>query len=441
MNVRITWIAALLLLSPSVSQADDWPQWQGPRRDGIWRESGIVSEFPKDGPKVVWRTPVQGGYSGPAISHGKVFLTDYVRRSGDAAPSPDKRNVLQGTERLLCFDEMSGRELWKYEYERPYGISYPAGPRATPLVDEDRVYILGAEGDLACLEASNGQLIWKKNLSDEYQTKAPIWGYAAHPLIHGDLLYTLAGGEGSAIVALNKHTGAEVWRALTTPDIGYAPPTMIHAGGTTQLLAWHSKSLNSLNPETGETYWSEKLEPDYSMSIAPPLRSGNWLYVGAIKDKSMALRLDTNKPSATLAWKGSKLRGVGPSHCPIVADSRHPGYVYGVDRGSLRCVKLETGERVWETFDLMANKKRWSNAGTIFITPHEDRYFLFSETGELAIANLSPAGYTEVSRTKPLLETTHDAFGRDVLWSAPAFANKAMFVRNDKELIRVSLAD
>jgi hypothetical protein len=163
------------------------------------------------------------------------------------------------------------------------------------------------------------------------------------------------------------------------------------------------------------------------------------LYVGAIKDKSMALKLDPNAPRATLAWKGSSKRGVGPSHCPIVADPRHPDYIYGVDRGSLRCVKLSTGERVWETFALMKNKKRWSDAGSIFITPQADRFFLFSETGELAIAHLSPEGYEEIDRTQPLLAPTHNAFGRDVLWSAPAFANQAMFVRNDKELIRVSL--
>ena len=432
-------LALIAWFVPLSSHADDWPQWQGPQRDGIWRESGIVEKFPEGGPKVSWRTSVAGGYSGPAISQGKVFLTDYVRRAGDATPSPDKRNVLEGTERLLCLDEATGKLIWKYDYERPYAIAYPAGPRATPLVDDGHVYMLGSEGDLACLIAENGELVWKKNLSESYQTKSPIWGYAAHPLIHDNMLYTLAGGKGSAVVALDKTTGVEIWRALSTPDIGYAPPTLINAGGTLQLLIWHSKSLNSLDPSTGKVFWTVDLEPDYGMSIAPPLHTGDWLYVGAIKDKSMALKLSKDSPTAKLAWKGSRKLGVGPSHCPIVADPRHPDYVYGVDRGSLRCVKLSTGERVWETFALMENKKRWSNAGTIFITPQAERFFLFSETGELAIAKLSPDGYEEIDRTTPLLAATHDAFGRDVLWSAPAYANQAMFVRNDKELIRVSL--
>lgn len=439
--IRTILVQLAFLLLTLTAQADEWPQWQGPQRDGVWRESGILNSFPSDGPEVTWRTPVAGGYSGPAVADGRVFLADYVFEKGDASPSPDKRNTLEGTERLLCLEERTGNLLWKHEYKRPYKISYPAGPRATPLVDGSFVYMLGAEGDLTCLKVANGEVAWTKNLAETYSTDSPIWGFAAHPLIHDKYLYTLAGGEGSAVVALDKGTGEEIWRALSTTNIGYAPPTMIEAGGKLQLLIWHSQSLNSLSPETGEVYWTENLEPDYGMSIAPPMRSGDWLYVGAIKDKSMALKLDPTAPGAAMVWKGNNKTGVGPSHCPIVPDPRHPEYAYGVDRGSLRCIKLSDGERVWETFELMKNKKRWSNAGTIFITPHEDRFFLFSETGELAIANLSPDGYQEIDRTKPLLTPTHDAFGRKVLWSPPAYANKAMFVRNDEELIRVSLSE
>ena len=176
------------------------------------------------------------------------------------------------------------------------------------------------------------------------------------------------------------------------------------------------------------------------MSIAPPLKVGNLLFVGGIKNKSMLVRLSKDKPNADVVWRGKNGVGVGPSHCPVIVYTKNPDYVYGVDRGGLRCVRLSTGEHMWESFELMASGRR-SNAGTIFITPHRDRYFLFSETGELAIANLSPQGYRELGRTKPLLKPTHDAFGRSVVWSAPAFANRAMFVRNDEELIRVDLGE
>ena len=145
----MTIIRLLLVLAFSgqtIAWADDWPQWQGPKRDGVWREGGIISDFSAGAPKVTWRAKVAGGYSGPAVAHGRVILTDYVRQQGDSSPSPNVRNQLLGTERVLCFDEQSGDLIWKHEYQRPYNISYAAGPRATPLVDGDRVYVLGAEG-------------------------------------------------------------------------------------------------------------------------------------------------------------------------------------------------------------------------------------------------------------------------------------------------------
>ena len=438
MHPRLSIQTILLLLATSIASAEDWPQWMGANRDGVWRETGIVRDFSAGDPETTWRAAVAGGFSGPAVAAGRVYLTDYVRLEGDASPDPDKRNELKGIERVLCLDEQTGEELWKHTYPRTYNISYPAGPRATPLVEGNRVYTLGAEGDLKCLNASNGNVVWSKNLPEEYNTKSPVWGYSAHPLIIGDKLICLAGGEGSAAVALDKETGDEIWRALTTPDIGYAPPTLIEAGGTEQLLIWHSRSLNSLDPETGELYWSEPLEPDYNMSIAPPQKSAHWLYVGAIKNKSMVVRLHDSKPSAQLVWKGTNKLGVGPSHCPVVLDPSNADYIYGVDRGGIRCVRLDTGEHVWQNFDLMPNR-RIANAGTIFITRNQDRFFLLSDTGELAIAKLSPLGYEELGRTGPLVKPTHSGLGREVLWSAPAFANGAIFVRNDEELIRVSL--
>jgi len=435
---RTLLICALIVSS---SFAEDWPQFLGPQRDGIWRESGIIRDFSGGQPTISWRAEVAGGYSGPAVSNGRVFVSDYVRTDGDASPSPNKRNELVGVERVLCFDEKTGNELWKHDYPRNYQISYPAGPRATPTVDGDRVYVLGAEGDLVCLKVDNGDVVWQRNLPEEYKTKSPIWGYAAHPLVVGDKLFCLVGGEGTAAVALDKMTGDEIWRSLTTPDIGYSPPTMIETGGTKQLLIWHSTSLNSLDPETGKPHWSVPLEPDYSMSIAPPLISGDLLYVGAIKNKSMVVKLDADpqgKPNATVVWRGKNKLGVGPSHCHAVLDAKDPSYLYGVDRGGLRCVEMNTGKHVWENYRLMPNK-RLANAGTIFVHRSGDRFFLFSETGVLAIAKLSPQGYEEIGRTEPLLEPTHDAFGRNVVWTPPAFANGAMFVRNDKELIHVSL--
>jgi hypothetical protein len=173
------------------------------------------------------------------------------------------------------------------------------------------------------------------------------------------------------------------------------------------------------------------------MAIATPRQLGDYVFVGAIKSKSMLVQLAQDKPGAELVWLGSPKRGIGPSHATPFAED---GHLYGVDGyGDLVCVELSSGERLWETFALMPDQRR-AGSGTVFLVKHEDRFFLANDSGELVIARLSPRGYEEVSRSSQILEPTGDAFGRSVVWSHPAFANRCMFWRNDKELVCVSLA-
>jgi len=179
------------------AQADDWPQWLGPQRDGVWRESGIVRRFPDGGPKVRWRMPVGAGYSGPAVAEGRVYLTDRKLKTGEKEQAnPFDRGLINGTERVLCLDEKSGEVLWSHEYDCPYSISYAAGPRATPLVENGRVYILGAEGNLFCFDAVNGKGLWSLDFNKSFEIPTPLWGFS-HPLIEGNKLICLVGGKGS----------------------------------------------------------------------------------------------------------------------------------------------------------------------------------------------------------------------------------------------------
>ncbi len=146
------------------AQADDWNQWLGPDRNGQWQESGIVKSFSESGPKVLWRKEIAGGYAGPAVSDGRVYVTDYVISSGDPTPNPGKKSELNGKERVHCFDIKTGDTIWTHESECPYKLSFASGPRVTPTVDKDRVYTLGAEGNLFCFNAKNGDVIWSKDL-------------------------------------------------------------------------------------------------------------------------------------------------------------------------------------------------------------------------------------------------------------------------------------
>ena len=196
----VTLGLALLCVS---AQADDWPQWLGPQRDGVWRESGIVDKLPDAGPNVLWRVPVQAGYCGPAVANGRVYLLDRVAgkmpelKRGERAGSAG----VPGNERVLCLEARSGATVWEHTYECSYRIEYPAGPRATPVVSGDRLFTLGAMGDLRCLEAGGGKLVWSVNFVTNFQTEPPLWGWAAHPLLDGNRLICLVGGSNSVVVA------------------------------------------------------------------------------------------------------------------------------------------------------------------------------------------------------------------------------------------------
>jgi outer membrane protein assembly factor BamB len=446
-SIRVLMLAGVASLWTSVARGDDWPQWLGPQRDGVWREKGIIAEFPKNGPKIRWRTPIAGGYAGPAVADGKVYITDRVLGKGVTNPkSGFDKPTLEGLERVLCLNEKDGKILWKYEYDCTYSVAYPAGPRTTPIIAGGKVYTLGTMGDLLCLDAKDGKKIWAKNFVQEYDADPQTWGFSAHPLLDGDRLICLCGGKGSVAVAFDKNTGKEKWKALTTGFAGYAPPMIYDIGGTRQLIIWHPQSINSLNPETGKVYWSHVFKGlnnkglKAALTVPTPRLDGDMLFVTAFYDGPLALKVKgTEKP--TVLW-----RGKGTGELPEKTDGLHSimptpvikdGYIYGVcSYGELRCLKADTGKRIWETYQATTGKStRWGNA---FLIPHEDRYILFNELGDLIIAKLSPMGYKEISRANVLVPTNRMA-GRPVIWSHPAFANRCVYARNDLEIICVSM--
>jgi outer membrane protein assembly factor BamB len=437
--IRSLVFASIVALSAVPVGADDWPQWMGPNRDGVWHETGTLDQFPAGGPKVLWRTPIKGGYAGPAVANGRVFVFDYVRADGKLNNDPGARTQLKGQERLLCLEAKSGQVLWEYAYECPYAISYASGPRCTPTVVDGKVYILGAEGNLTCLQADSGSVIWKKELKKEYNTEAPIWGFCSHPLVDGNKLICGVGGDGSTLVAFDKNTGREIWRAVSAKEQGYCPPTIVNAGGTRQLIHWNAEAICGLDPESGKVYWSVPLEANYNMSIMSPRQAGEYLFAGGIGAVSVCLKFAADRPAVSEAWRGNRTKGVGPVNSTPIIDGDH---IYGVDQpGPLRCVELKTGKRLWETYEPTTgiNDPRRSGSGTAFLVKNGNKYFLMSETGHLIIAKLSPEGYKEVGRAK-IIDTSNECFGRQVVWSHPAFANRCVFMRNDREIVCVSLA-
>ncbi|MCX6901106.1 MAG: PQQ-like beta-propeller repeat protein [Verrucomicrobia bacterium] len=427
-----------------VTCADDWPQWLGPQRDGVWRETGILEKFPAGGPTVRWRVPLGGGYAGPAVAGERVFVTDRVLPEGASNPvNPFARDTVAGKERVLCFNEADGKLLWTHAYECTYTISYPAGPRTTPLVADGKVYTLGAEGHLCCLDAVTGKEVWARELKKDFGIRAPVWGFAGHPLLDGRRLICLVGGDGSTVVAFDKDNGKEIWRALSAREPGYCPPMIYEAGGRRQLIVWHPESLNSLDPETGKLYWSEPFTARVGLSLAVPRKLGDLLFITAFYNGPMMMKLDAKKPAATVLWRGTSNseKDTDKLHSLMSTPFLENGHIYGVcSYGQFRCLRADTGERVWEslvpTGAADEKNRRWANA---FIVKNGDRFFLYNEKGDLIIAKLSPRGYEEISRAH-LLDPTNTAAGRKIVWSHPAFANRCVFTRNDREIICVSLA-
>lgn len=425
---------ALILLGSTLS-ADDWPQWMGPGRDNVWREDGILESFPEGGPRSVWRTPIAGGYAGPAVAGGRVYVTDYVTAENVKVEN-FQRNEFTGIERVHCLDERTGQPLWQHEYPVRYTMSYPAGPRCTPNIDGDKVYTLGGEGNLLCFSADTGDVIWSKDLPKDYNAKTPLWGYAAHPLIDGEKLISLAGGTGSHAVAFDKQTGEEIWRTLTASEQGYSPPTIVESGGTRQLILVRPDAVSSVNPETGEEYWSVPYEASNGSIIMSPVHHDDFLYVGGFSNKNLLVRLAGDTPSATVEWRDLKKQGISPVNVQPFLDR---DVLYGFDQnGLLYAMQLQTGERLWETTEPLRTRRRLQS-GTAFIVKQADRFWLFTEQGELVIAELSPEGYKEIDQAQ-VIEPTNAAFGRDVVWSMPAYANRRAYIRNDNEIICVDLS-
>ena len=411
------------------SAADDWPQWRGPNRDGVWHETGIIDRFAGPQIAVRWRAPISSGYSGPTVAAGRVYVSDRLTEPAEA-------------ERVLSFDAQTGRQLWTYSYDCRYvDVDYTAGPRASISVEDGRAYALGTMGHLTCLDAATGSVLWHRDLLTEYAARPPIWGIAAAPLVDGELVIVMIGGsDGACLVGLDRKTGAERWRALDD-KASYSAPIIVQQAGRRVLVCWTGGHVAGLDPSSGEVLWKYPFEPNRMVINVPtPVVDGDRLFVTAFYDGSLMLRLHASELGVGEIWRrrGRSERNTDALHAMISTPLLRGDYVYGVDSyGELRCLDARSGDRVWE--DLAATPRaRWSN---VHMVRNGERIWMFNERGELIICTLSPRGFHEISRAKLIEPTMKQLKQREgVCWSHPAFANRHVFARNDDQLVSASLA-
>ena len=425
-------------------ESDDWPQWRGNDRSGNWNESGIIESFPAGGPKLRWSASIGSGYSGPSVSNGKVFVMDRLVKPLGAGGAKDLhdgnpprninfvRKLLPGSERILSLSEKDGSLLWSREWDCSYTTveAYAIGPRVTPTVDSERVYSLGAEGNLFCHNVNDGKKIWSRDFKQDFGLKIPEWGVSAHPLVYENKLLCVVGGDESTVVAFDKMNGKELWSSLSSKQPGYCPPVVHELGGKKQLLIWHSDALEALNPTDGSVYWSVQIKPTYSMSISQPVVSGNRVFIMSFNRVSACIEVSENGDSAKIAWRGNTRKGIAGVHnTPVIVD----GHIYACGSGGrYTCATLADGEQLWTSYAPF-KRDRPINWGNVFTVKQGDRYFLANDLGEIIIAKLQPSGYQEISRAK-LIEPTHKVSGRMLVWSHPAFANRSIYLRNDREI-------
>jgi outer membrane protein assembly factor BamB len=362
------------------------------------------------------------------VADGRVFVTDRITE-------PTQR------ERVFSFRWDTGALLWSYEYDCPYrDVSYTAGPRASVTVHDGLAYALGTMGHLHCFEADSGKIVWKKDLDALYQIRMPIWGIAGSPVVYEDLVVIQVGGENNAcLVAFDRKTGKERWRALED-RAGYSTPIVVERGGRSILICWTADNVVGLDPASGKLQWSYAYPPkNMPLAIAAPVVQGDRLFVTGFYEGSLMLRLSDDGRAVEKVWEhqGPSERETAGLHALISTPIFEGEYIYGIDsHGELRCLKAANGQRIWENLEIVPTA-RWSTAHLI---RNNRNIWIFNERGELLITSMSPQGVQIKSRAQ-LIEPTRDQLNRrgGVAWAHPAFAYRHVFARNDRELICASL--
>jgi outer membrane protein assembly factor BamB len=409
-----------ILVGAHSVQATDWPQFRGPNRDGKWEETGILESFPTNGLKIKWRQPVGGGWPSPVVTQGRVFVFDVELIKPTAK------------ERVHCFDEKTGKVLWVFKYDEPYGDwayvpERGAGPTATPIVEGDRIYTLGASGHTHCLDVKTGKIIWEKNLGREYQIAE--MSCRPSPLIDGPLLIVFTGAKpGASVIALDKKTGKEIWKALDDL-VSNSSPIIITAGGKRQLIVWSNNALSSLDPANGYLYWREAMSTSGNDSAATPVFDANRLLVSGLMVDASA-----SPPAAHILWP--EIRAPSKRILSNTSTAVFRGdYIYSArGYGELVCLEAATGKQIWSTNTVTESK----NGASIHITPQGSGFFLFTDEGNLIRAELSPTGYREISRSH-LIDPTWPFNENKFVYAPPAFSNGHVFARSEAEIVCASL--
>ena len=407
-------LLALVLGCHTFLFSEDWPRWRGPRGDGSWQAPMLADSWPDGGLQRVWKKPVSPGYAGVSVWDGRVFLMD----------RPDKAKHGE-TERVLCLDARNGNTLWKFSYPVEYkDLDYGNGPRAALTIHQGKVFGTGAVGHVFCLDEKSGKRLWFRDLVKEEKAKKPFWGFAGSPEPFGKLLlYHVGAGSGGAVLALDSATGKTHWRA-GDEAAGYCSPVLIQRGGRRELLCWGPENVVGVPVGGGSNLWKIPYRIKYGVAIATPIYREGIVLVCGYWNGSKAIKLGDKPNDARILWEDED------ALCGLMSQPLYRnGFCYLLDRrNGLTCFELKTGKIRWRDDHRLTPKARNPQASLVWVGD-TNRVLALNANGELILCELSPKGYTELARDQVIGKT----------WAHPAYAGNRVYARSDREIVCVEL--
>ncbi|MHA3774038.1 PQQ-binding-like beta-propeller repeat protein [Verrucomicrobiota bacterium sgz303538] len=407
-------LAALLVSS---TYGADWPQWRGPERTGHVPAGELVPSTLPSEPKIVWRVPIGEGFASPVVAGGKVFYLDNK----------------DGQEVAHAADASTGRELWQATIFSSHKDGFGTGPRCTPVVDGDRVYVQSAKGEFQCLAVADGKVKWRTNFVTDFgaiyigekgkAAGASRHGAAGAPIIDGDnVIVQVGSSQGASLVAFNKATGEVVWKSQND-QTSYSPPILATIAGTRQLIAFTAEALIGLDPRNGNLLWRAPLKTALGRHVTTPIVWKNLVIVASHQIGLVAMRIAAagGAFTATEAWV-NKSAAMNFSSPVLVGD-----YLYGLGPSrNVMCIAAESGQPAWEQTGLVQTSPDRAEAAFMVMGKN---VLLLSDSGELVMFATDPQSYREIGRSQVCGNT----------WCNPAYVNGRLYLRDARELLCVEL--
>lgn len=393
-NTRVL-LAAILLLAlahQAVAQsAENWPQWRGPNRDGISKETGLLKQWPAEGPPLVWKASGAGsGYSSFSVANGKLYTMG-----------------LRGErEYVIAFDVATGKEAWSTAHGSAFRNDQGDGPRGTPTVDGDRVYALGGSGDLTVLDARTGKIVWSKNVLTEFGGSNLRWGISESPLVLGNKVLVNAGGSGASIVALNKADGSLIWKSQSD-RAGYSSAIPLELNGTTQVVFFTGQRAVGLDAKDGRLLWEYEKPSNRTANVATPIARGNRVFLSSGYGTGGGVVEIKADNKAQEIWFTTNMRNHHSSSV-LIGD-----YLYGFSESILTAIRFDTGEIAW----------RDRSVGKGSLVYADGNLYCFSENGVVGLVEATPTGYKEKGRFRIVQ-------GNLKTWTHPVVVGGRLYLRD-----------